>query len=667
MGMVRILVVILLLLPSSLFAAATWEGSTCTATTSSQADVASCISGASAKTGTVTISIPGSATWTTSTTLNFSGWAADKVVIAGAGTSTTVITVNISAYAYLFTITGKDGIGLEIKDIAFSYTTGLKAYIAKISGNIGLSNANTGFNIHGCTFTADAFSTAFHIRPRNYGVIHNNTFTGVRMAMGYNGDGAADLAEQDAEFDAAAGLGTYKFIVVENNTIDGTHHTIDAIDGYGGMKYVLRYNKLINTYIMTHGGGANTCRGVRAVEVYKNEFVVNSSKPASVNVVGFYRSGTGVTYDNSLTGTWPSGYYLVFDLEYELACNTCCFAASGLIPYRGDDGYNTDFDRVDNPACDTYPCQDQIGRGEDSGWGTEQTLEGMYAWNNTYSGASSGSIVFRHRPTACAASATMVQANRDYFNVATVTAAKAAGLAADYAAYTCPHPLAGSGSCTATAGLTGYQLGSSTPLLVSATLAANGTTLSLVFSENITKTGDGTITVTPYSGAATATYASGSGTTTLVYTVSRAITQGATLTVSYTQGGNDLEATDDGVDVGTWPPFSVTNNSTQSNSVHIVTPTASTGCNIYPSTAQSVVDGNSKDFSYTTDANYSFSSWGLTGTNCTGSGTTTYTVSVVDNDCAVVANCTKNAAEGKVGAGNSGQKIGAGNPAHKRY
>jgi hypothetical protein len=669
MGLVRILVVILLLLPSMGWAACSWEGSTGTvASPYAPADVQACVDTASAKTGDVVISIPGSATWSgtafAAVAINMTYWAADKVTIAGAGKTTTVLTITKTGNSYAFNVTGKDGIGFEVKDIGVVFGDSAVANFLRLSGGIGRTSPDTkGINIHGCSFTRTAglsSPTAIMAAPRIYGVIHNNTFSNVRVLMTYFSGG---LTDQDYEWTQAAGLGGNKFIFIERNEIE---LSIDAIDGLGAPKTVTRYNNFTNTYWMTHGGTPDCVRGYRALEVYNNIFSYDGSRPASVTRPFFLRSGSGVIHNNTLDGTL-TGVSQYIEIDYELACNTCCFDANNpttALLARSTTGVNLAWDTTTDPSCSTYPCQDQIGMGQDTGWGTEQTVEGLYAWNNT---TPTGNMTIRLNPAACAATSTIIQANRDYFNVASVTAAKAAGLAADYATYTCPHPLAGTGTCGSGAGITEYSLGSVNPTLVSATLAADGTSLSLLFSRAITTTINTGVTVTPSSGAATATYASGTTTTTLVYTISRAISStanGGSLTVSYTQPGNGLEATDDGQDVLGFTNTPVINNSTQGNNLKTVTPSAGTGCNIFPATAVTVVDGLTATFNVSPNANYSISS--ITGT-CGGTGTTTFTTSAVTADCTVIANCTKNAAEGKVGAGNSGQKIGAGNPAHKRY
>lgn len=58
------------------------------------------------------------------------------------------------------------------------------------------------------------------------------------------------------------------------------------------------------------------------------------------------------------------------------------------------------------------------------------------------------------------------------------------------------------------------------------------------------------------------TYSSGSGSTTYVYTVP-VVGVGATLSLSYTQPGNGIEATVGGVDVDSFSGLGVANNSTQ--------------------------------------------------------------------------------------------------------
>lgn len=102
------------------------------------------------------------------------------------------------------------------------------------------------------------------------------------------------------------------------------------------------------------------------------------------------------------------------------------------------------------------------------------------------------------------------------------------------------------------------------PTLSTAVIPTAGTTISLAFSEAVTfgAGGNGGWSLTMSGGAVTPTYASGSGTATLVYSLSRTIEVSETGTISYTQPGNGVEDTS-GNDLVSLGPTSITNNSTQ--------------------------------------------------------------------------------------------------------
>ena len=103
------------------------------------------------------------------------------------------------------------------------------------------------------------------------------------------------------------------------------------------------------------------------------------------------------------------------------------------------------------------------------------------------------------------------------------------------------------------------------PTLSTATIAAAGTSITFAFNEsvNVGTGGNGGWTITPSGGAATLSYASGDGTSSLVYTISRTIYTGETGTVSYTQPGDGIED-DEGNDLANITDDAVVNDSTQS-------------------------------------------------------------------------------------------------------
>ncbi len=114
-----------------------------------------------------------------------------------------------------------------------------------------------------------------------------------------------------------------------------------------------------------------------------------------------------------------------------------------------------------------------------------------------------------------------------------------------------------------------YTITVAGPTLTSATINPAGTQLTLVFSASVTvgAGGNGGFVLDPTGADVTLTYVSGSGSNTLVYSISRAILRTAeeTAVLNYTQPGDGIEATSGGVDVATFTSATVTNNSTQSS------------------------------------------------------------------------------------------------------
>jgi hypothetical protein len=109
-----------------------------------------------------------------------------------------------------------------------------------------------------------------------------------------------------------------------------------------------------------------------------------------------------------------------------------------------------------------------------------------------------------------------------------------------------------------------YAPGSPEPL--SATINATGTTLTIVWSEDVVNGADGADDLTvSLEVATTATYSLGTGTATYVYDLSPAVFVGSAVTYSYTQPGDGIKAEDDGAVVQTFADLTVTNNSTLVN------------------------------------------------------------------------------------------------------
>lgn len=101
----------------------------------------------------------------------------------------------------------------------------------------------------------------------------------------------------------------------------------------------------------------------------------------------------------------------------------------------------------------------------------------------------------------------------------------------------------------------------SAPVLLSARLNQARNALFLYFDQDVSigAGGNGGVAVTPSGGAATATYSSGDGSSVLVYSLSRTIGAGETITADYTQPGDGIEGDSGGLDVATFSGQAVTN------------------------------------------------------------------------------------------------------------
>lgn len=137
---------------------------------------------------------------------------------------------------------------------------------------------------------------------------------------------------------------------------------------------------------------------------------------------------------------------------------------------------------------------------------------------------------------------TYIQVNRDFY----MRAMQSGDTYFPYTPYTYPHPLRGS------------------PTVSSATIDSAGTSLTVALSASCTTGagGAGGVKITILGIDYTGTYASGSGSSSYVFTIPK-VYLGAAVTFTYTQPANGIESTADGTDLASVSAMSVTNNSTQ--------------------------------------------------------------------------------------------------------
>jgi len=94
-------------------------------------------------------------------------------------------------------------------------------------------------------------------------------------------------------------FGSEKFLFIEDNTFRNANgYKSNGIDAYGGGRYVVRHNYLVDTPMGGHGTETTgRVRGVRAIEAYNNTFAWNLVDPR-----GQLRSGTMLQFNNLWTG-----------------------------------------------------------------------------------------------------------------------------------------------------------------------------------------------------------------------------------------------------------------------------------------------------------------------------------------------------------------------------
>jgi hypothetical protein len=165
--------------------------------------------------------------------------------------------------------------------------------------------------------------------------------------------------------------------------------------------------------IASHGTeSSGRGRSIRSYEIYRNRFAFEKGREHFTAM--FFRGGTGVIFDNTVTG----GYH-----AFALATNYR--SRKSYAPWGRCDG-TSKWDGNQEP--NGYPAIDQIGRSTDAGPGTAQELDPLYEWHNLLNGkdadiaVSGGPMVQAH-----------IKEGRDYHDDTRRP---------QYEPYVYPHPLA---------------------------------------------------------------------------------------------------------------------------------------------------------------------------------------------------------------------------------
>lgn len=354
-----------------------------------------------------TVSIPaGTCTWTTPAASTPAMRIDGKgITLRGAGNERTVI-VNATGTGWnecTIRIDGEAGKPFRITELVFQEQATIEIY-----GNA------TGWRIDHVKAENDVTrrKRLIYTHGPTYGVIDSCELINSGVVVEDEGDGS---------WQRPLSLGTAEAVFIEDCiiTLTDTTEASNAVDAVGGARYVFRYNTLYNKYAEAHSGCPSGYRATFSYEIYGNTFIAERQ----IYRPFLLRGGTGVVYDNTITGSWTSPAIHVDDQRSCLGdgvseCHDPWDRCDGDSIYDGnEDGQSG------------YPCRDQIGRSTDSGMTTPQLLEPLYEWDNYYEEADVDIIV---NPVMCSLSFDHIQENRDYFNDTPRPG---------YVAYPYPHPV----------------------------------------------------------------------------------------------------------------------------------------------------------------------------------------------------------------------------------
>lgn len=448
------------------------------------------------------------------------------------------------------------------------YATGWRFDHLKIT--IDVTNSTRIFYIEGPTYglidSCELYNGKIEVRPYLSGT----------DTTGYLGSYERSLS---------TGYGTNRAVFVENNIWERRQNASNNVltdTDYGGGSLVLRYNNYGGGCWFTHGSRSSGQLGPKRFEAYNNILNGDTDYTPKQGYVGRIIGGTGVFYNNTISGFTSNVIYLDDYRATGADTSGKLGACDGTLTHIWDGNAEctngTLYEEANGDgSCPTggytntgWPCYGQPGTGTGTvgtDGATSLANEPFYAWGNgatilyPWSSGLAHYIKSYSSPHASGAyeyhnASSMVDAN---------TRRVALGLSA-YSTYACPHPSTGlSGSCTSTIGPTGYNVSgedTTDPTLSLASISSAGTELHITLSEDVTvNTNTGFALSCSGDGDESLTYTSESNGT-LVYGIAKTVQQGETCTLAYTTGSNYIEDAA-GNDLDSFTGQSVTNLSNQ--------------------------------------------------------------------------------------------------------
>lgn len=495
-----------------------------------------------------------------------------------------------------------------------------------------------------------------------FGLIDSNILYNVKILINGSSNYSAN-----SSWMAPAQWGTDQAVFIENNNFYGPVPSSGSrLDSNGGARIVFRYNNLYDARIEAHSACESSVRGVRSYEIYNNRFmsVVTTGTWAAAMAL---RGGSHVIVRNVIAG---DGYddtgKVALDnrrSSFDSSCTSGFGNADGMsqlsLTY---DTFNANPLHIGTPNGMNLLPLDGIGAG--TGPIGSQTVDPVYIWENTsericrggsnaYRSCTSDSdcpgstcttqvntpnFVYRRNDTNY--SPYQIIANRNYFeNTARP----------GWTPYTCPHPLAGAGSCnTGVAGTSGYSLSGGPAPVPDA------------FALSTSVSGSGTITSSP-AGISCGADCSES------YATGTYVTLTATANSGYTFAGWSGACTGTGSCVVSMTSNKAVAATFTQNAVYYTLSASKTGSGSLTSTpsgiscgsdcSESYVIGTSVTVTAAAATGYTFTGWSGA---CTGTGACTISMTAAKS---VAATFTQNKTYYTLSATKSGNGTVASTPA----
>lgn len=383
------------------------------------------------------------------------------ITLRGSGVGVTNLTYNLTGRGVRVTTT--DAWAIQ----GFSFIEGASApsLLIQIAANA------PSWRINDNDFT-DITNTTISIEVATYGVIDSNAFL-------YTGTGGVDtrMYEEDGtdtqghnSWQTPYAFGGANAVFIENNLFSaGTATNGTSIaDTFSGGRSVIRYNRLIDRNVGSHGTDSGGRRAPSGREVYKNYITNTGAMSRAVN----NRGGPYVVWGNTVAGTYNDMTHLnihrcfedfpgswescdgtnwkICSDDFDRACTADIDCAAGTCSYQFCSG-NRDILCNSDATCsaasagtcsaflDDNSVSPPICRDQPGIRGGGQERFGTYSWSNTYCGsgtsctpvADAGDIAVPVGNVDCNQQ-TVLQSGVDYFNDTQLSG---------YVPYAYPHPL----------------------------------------------------------------------------------------------------------------------------------------------------------------------------------------------------------------------------------